>query len=90
MRLEQRLALVETVRAIEAALPDRAALAPGSLSGETAGHQWLIEVQPFPDDIGEAAKTNPWTPQSVALTVQSPSGSTLRIDTIRLQQRPGQ
>lgn len=86
-KIEQRLGLVETLRAIEAGLPDGASLAPGNLSGEMAGHQWVIGVDPFPDDPVNSPKPNPWTPQALAITAQSPSGSILRIDTIRLRHR---
>lgn len=89
-KIDQHLGLVETLRAIETGLPDRAILSPGNLSGELAGHQWLIEIQPFPDEVVNSPKPNPWTPQSVAITAQSPSGATLRIDTIRLRQVAGQ
>jgi general secretion pathway protein I len=90
LRIEQHLGLVEILRAVETGLPDREALAPGSLSGEMAGHQWAVEIQPFPDELADSPKPNPWMPQAVAIIAQSPSGSTLRIDTIRLRQRPSQ
>ncbi|WOJ90164.1 prepilin-type N-terminal cleavage/methylation domain-containing protein [Methylocapsa polymorpha] len=89
-KIEQHLGLVETLRAIETGLPDRANLSPGNLSGELAAHQWLVEIQSFPDEIVDSPKPNPWAPQSVAIIAQSPSGATLRIDTIRLRQVAGQ
>jgi general secretion pathway protein I len=89
-KIEQRLGLVETLRAIEAGLPDGAGLEPGSLSGEMVGHQWMIAIDPFPDEPVNSAKPNPWMPQAIAITAQSPAGSILRIDTISMRQRPSE
>lgn len=92
-KIYQHLALVETLRAVETALPDQALLAPGGLSGEMAGHQWSIDVQPFPDfpeELLKAHKSTPWTPQAVVITAQSASGAILQVATIRLRQVKGQ
>ncbi|WP_051335718.1 type II secretion system protein [Methylocapsa acidiphila] len=87
-RLQHRLELAETLRAIETGLPDRATLTPGTLSGEMYGHEWLVEILPWPEQAADPANPIPWIPQAVAVTAQSPSGATLRIETIRLRQRP--
>jgi len=84
--IDEHLSLVETARAIEAGLPDRGDLAPGSFSGNTAGHRWRVDVSPFIANFVDARLPTPWVPQSVVITVQSPGGPTLRIDTIRLRQ----
>ena len=44
--LGQRLALVETTRAILTDLPDRQQLVSGSLRGEYAAHRWQVDVLP--------------------------------------------
>ena len=80
-----RLALVETARAIMTGLPDRAELAPGSFSGEFAGHRWRVDVLPFYADFVDPRKTD-WTPQTVVVRVQSPSGPILQINTVRLRR----
>ena len=46
-RIEQHLGLVETLRAVEAGLPDRASLSAGTLSGEMHGQAWSVAIAPF-------------------------------------------
>ena len=48
-QIEQRVALVSTLRKVEVALPDRPALAEASLSGEMAGSAWAVTAAPAPD-----------------------------------------
>ena len=87
--LDRRLSLVETTRAVLTGLPNRAELRPGSLSGEFAGHRWRVDVMPYP--ISEPdGPASPWAPQNVVVRVQSPSGSILQINTIRLRRRTAQ
>jgi len=86
--IEQRFALVETARAIEAGLPDRSALT-GPLSGDLAGHRWRVDVAPFVAGIVDPRLPSPWVPQAVAIKVQSPGGAILQVNTIRLQRRTG-
>jgi general secretion pathway protein I len=85
--LEQHVALVETARAIEAGLPKRDELAPGTLSGELAGHRWRVEVAPTIDAGPDSATA--WLPQAVVITVRSPAGSVLQLNTVRLRRRSG-
>ena len=49
--LGQRLALVETTRAILTDLPDRQQLVSGSVRGEYAAHRWQVDVLPFVADF---------------------------------------
>jgi len=86
-RLEAHLALIETARAVMAGLPKRDGLAPGNLSGELAGHAWRVDVLPSPAAGLDAAPPVLWVPQEVAITVRSPAGAILRLDTIRLSRR---
>ena len=46
-RIEQHIALVETVRAVETGLPDRASLAAGTLSGDMHGLAWAVDIAPL-------------------------------------------
>jgi general secretion pathway protein I len=80
----QRLALVETTRAILADLPDREHLVSGNLLGEYAGHRWRVDVAPFAADFVDLSHPGPWMPQAVVVNVRSPGGRVLRIDTVRL------
>jgi general secretion pathway protein I len=84
--LGQRLALVETTRAILADLPDRKDLVSGNLLGEYAGHRWRVDVAPFADGSVDLSRPGPWMPQAVIVNVRSPGGRMLRIDTIRLHR----
>jgi general secretion pathway protein I len=84
--IDQRFALVETARAIEAGLPDRSQLT-GVLSGDLAGHRWRVDVSPFAANFVDPRLPSPWVPQIVAIRVQSPGGSILQVNTIRLRPR---
>lgn len=90
-RIEQHLGLVETLRAVETALPDRTNLSTGTLSGEMHGQTWSVNIAPFPQIQGDvyprAGKV--WTPQTIVVKVQSPSGAVLQLETIRLARRTG-
>jgi general secretion pathway protein I len=88
-RIERHIMLVETLRAIETGLPDRADLAAGGLTGDMHGHSWAVDVAPFPDDGVNPRAAKIWAPLMVAVTVQSPSGGMLQVNTIRLVKRIG-
>jgi general secretion pathway protein I len=84
--LDQRLALMETARAVLAGLPAREELVPGSLTGEIAGHRWRVDVQPLATQPADPRRPPPWLPQAVVIRVEAPSGQLVRIDTVRLRQ----
>jgi general secretion pathway protein I len=89
LSLDQHLGLVETARAIETGLPGRGELAVGkSLTGEMGGYRWKVEALPFQATFIDPRATAPWLPQAVRITVQSPTGQILRINTVRLGQNP--
>jgi len=87
--VESRLALIETTRAILAALPDRAELTLGNSTGEFADNRWRIDVLPFTADFYDPTQQTPWVPQAVVVRVQSPTGEILRVDTVRLGRAQG-
>jgi general secretion pathway protein I len=87
--IDQRVALVETARAIETGLPDRGELT-GSRSGDLAGHRWRVDVSPFATNLVAPGLSTIWVPQTVVITVQSPGGAILQINTVRLRRRTGQ
>ena len=85
--LDDHLVLVETARAIEVGLPDRNSLTVGTLSGERDGQFWRVDVQPFPGVL-DAQTNTPWVPLTASITVQTPSGTSFNITTVRLGRRP--
>ncbi|MGQ4274797.1 prepilin-type N-terminal cleavage/methylation domain-containing protein [Terrihabitans sp. B22-R8] len=80
--LDDRVALAQTARAVETGIPPRAALRPGGLDGEIAGHLWQMQVRPMAADV--TAKNAPWVPRSVSIRVRAPSGAVMVLDTVRL------
>jgi len=86
--IDQHLSLAETARAIEAALPARDELKPGTSTGEMAGYRWRLDVLPFTASFVDPRLPSPWMPQTVVITVQAPGGPLLQINTVRLQRRP--
>jgi len=84
--IERRLSQIEIARGIAAALPDRDQLLVGSLQGEIAAHRWRIDTSPFIANF-PAPPSTLWVPQAVVVTVRSPSGGALQIETVRLHQR---
>jgi general secretion pathway protein I len=75
---------------VEAALPERAELMPGSFSGEMAGHRWRVDVLPFVSNFVDPRLPTLWIPQTVVIRVKSPGGAMLQLNTVRLRKREGQ
>lgn len=86
LHAEQHLAQISAARRIIAGLPGRNALPYGRSTGVLDGARWRVDSTPVAvtGPTGDAA----WTPQGIVLLVQSPSGSTIEIDTIRLRKQP--
>jgi len=89
-RIEQHLGLVEALRAVATGLPDRTSLLTGTLSGEMHGQAWSVDIAPFPGDFVNPRAAQFWTPQTIVIKVQSPSGAVLQLETIRLGRRTGE
>ena len=87
--VDQRLALIETTRAILTGMPDREQLGLGNLSGEIADHHWRVDTLPFAANFVDTRRVTPWVPQTVIVRVKSPGGQELRIDTVRLHRGQG-
>jgi general secretion pathway protein I len=85
--IEQHVALVETARTVVASLPSRTQLSLGEVAGEIYGSRWRMGVSPFFGDAAALAPESPWTPATISIRVQSPSGATLNLETIRLQRK---
>lgn len=87
--IERQLTQLETTRAVTAALPDRDQLVPGNFSGKIADYRWRVDVLPFTATNVDPQQATKWVPQAIVVTVRSPDGAMLRLDTIRLHQRAG-
>jgi general secretion pathway protein I len=89
--LEQHVALMQTARTVmTAAIPQRAELRPGALSGQTDDYRWTIDVTPLGGGWTVPDADIPWVPELVRVRVRSPSGAVSDIRTVRLMQRPSQ
>jgi general secretion pathway protein I len=88
-RIIEHIALVETMREVETGLPDRGGLSTGTLSGDMNGLAWSLDSAPFTGDFGNPRAARIWAPQTVSVTVQSPSGAVLRLETVRLVKGTG-
>jgi general secretion pathway protein I len=87
--IERRIAFRETLRTIVTSLPDRRDLVAGSANGTTAGYAWRMDVAPYAASFVDPRAATPWEPENVVITVRSPTGQLLRINTVRLRRRPG-
>jgi general secretion pathway protein I len=85
----QRLAFRETLRALVTSLPDRRDVGAGTATGVAAGFRWRLEIAPFVATFVDPQAATQWQPEAVVITVRSPSGQQLQINTIRLRRRPG-
>jgi general secretion pathway protein I len=85
--MERHLANLEVGRVVLTALPERDELK--ELSGEISDRRWQLDVAPFVVTQAQARTPPTWVPRTVRVTVQSPSGTPLQIDTVRLQRRGG-
>ena len=84
--IEGRLIRLETARSVMAALPDRNQLFFGFLSGAIANNRWRVEVRPFTTTDIALQQNARWTPTTVAVTVASPAGVEMKINTITLRR----
>jgi len=88
-RVDDRLSVVETARAVLTGLPDRGDLALGDFSGATGDNHWRVDVLPFAADFVDPQRATQWVPQAVVIRVESPTGQELRLDTVRLRPAAG-
>ena len=87
--LEQHVALMQTARTVmTAAIPPRAELRPGTLSGQTDDYRWTVDVTPLGGGWTVPDADMPWVPELVRVRVISPTGAVSDIRTVRLMQRP--
>ena len=82
---ERHVAEIETARKIIAGMPPREVLPVGSLTGTLDAHDWRIDSTLI--GAAAAAGDSLWTPQRIEVSVRSPSGAMLKVDTIRLRRQ---
>jgi hypothetical protein len=82
--VERHVVEMENAQQILAGLPRRDQLANSTQSGEMAGYRWRLDAQPFRAAFLAPRAQSPWTPETIVLTVQGPSGAPLSFDMIRL------
>jgi len=87
LAIERRVAFRETLRSIVTSLSDRQTIAAGSATGSIAGYDWRMDAAPYVSNLVDPRAPSPWQPQDVVITVRSPSGQILRVETIRLRRR---
>ncbi len=85
--IERRLTQLGIARAVATALPDRDQLVIGNLAGGLADHRWRIDVLPYTATNVDQQQALKWLPQAVVLTVRSPDGAMLQLNTLRLRRR---
>ena len=89
--MEQHVALMQTTRMVmTAAIPSRAELRPGAVSGQTDDYRWTIDVTPLGGGWTVKDADVPWVPELVRVRVRSPTGAVSDIRTVRLMQRPSE
>jgi general secretion pathway protein I len=83
--LEQHVVVVETARSVLASLQSSPPLSSSETAGELYGNRWRIGISPIA--IGPIMPDSPWVPATVTVRVQSPSGASLSVETVRLQPK---
>jgi general secretion pathway protein I len=85
--LEQHVALMQTARSVMAtAIPTRAALRPGSSSGQQGDHRWRVDIGQMGADWVVPGAETAWVPLLVKVRVQSPTGGTVDLQTVRMMR----
>lgn len=85
--IEQHVELIATARAVASTLPERDQLGGSGRFGNFAKHSWRVDILPFSVTGIDAELPSPWTPQTVLLTVRSPTGASVQIATVRLRRK---
>ena len=58
------------------------------MSGETAGFRWQLDVVPYNGVALDPLQQSPWLPLQMVLSVRTPTGRVIQVDTVRLRPRP--
>lgn len=85
--IEQHVELIATARTVASSWLKRDQLRGSDLSGNFAKYSWRVDALPFSAGDVDAELPSPWMPQTVLMTVRSPTGASLQIVTVRLRRR---
>lgn len=88
LSLQRHLDDVAAMRSVLAGLPSRSDLPMGATSGTLGGERWSVEAKPYLPDFVDAGTGHAWAVQTLAVRTQSPTGSVLEIDSVRLRRAP--
>jgi general secretion pathway protein I len=87
-QLERHVALVQaTYNALWFSFPSRSPPPSGGQSGQSMDHLWRADLEPFAMDLGAPTAKVLWVPQKIRLKVQSSSGASIDLETVRLFRR---
>ncbi len=81
----RHLAEIETARKVMVGMPSRESLPVGRLTGVLDAHDWWIDSTLIgaPAVVGDTL----WIPQRIEVSIRSPSGAIVKVDTIRLRRQ---
>ena len=89
--IDDRLSMAGTAETLLNTLPQRNELKPGSTSGGGQGVRWRMDISELPLAVSEDADTAyNWVPLAITIRLEGRSGTTMRIDTVRLVPGAGQ
>jgi general secretion pathway protein I len=88
--IDDRLAMAGTAETLLNTLPQRNELKAGSTSGSGQGVRWRMDISELPLAApDEADPSYNWMPLAITIRLEGRSGTTMRVDTVRLVPGPG-
>jgi len=84
--VDDHVALMQTARLIASGIPRNGERFPRDTTGEVDGYRWQMRISPF-QLIGNETPDAPFSPKRIELRVWSPAGTTVLLETVRLQNR---
>lgn len=79
----ERASLTVAARSLLEGMPWTEGLRAGTTTGVLDGTRWRIDVAPAPR-FATPGRSFPWTPASIAVSLRSASGRSLRVETVGL------
>lgn len=83
--IDDRLAMAGTAETLLNTLPQRNELKAGSTSGGGQGVRWRMDISELPMAVPEDADAAyNWVPLAITIRLEGRSGTSMRVDTVRL------